>query len=107
MGRMAMVALAALMLTGTPADAAEYLTNVTSQVYQAQGSKKEIAQRANICIAQILAGGTVDAGAFGASKNPSLPMYNRRRFAALFFVLFQRFSELVQIDCRARAGRWR
>ncbi|MCH8615483.1 hypothetical protein LZ016_05130 [Sphingomonas sp. SM33] len=45
----------------TPANAHEYLTSVTSQIYQAQGTKKEIAQRANICIAQHLAGGTVDA----------------------------------------------
>ncbi len=43
------------------AEAREYLTNVTSQVYQTQGTTKEIAQRASICIAQRLAPGTVDA----------------------------------------------
>lgn len=48
-------------LACAPGDAAEYLTSVTSEVYQAQGTKREIALRANTCIAQHLAGGTVDA----------------------------------------------
>lgn len=45
----------------TPAQAAEYLTSVTSAVYQTQGSQKEIAQRATTCIAQHLAAGTTDS----------------------------------------------
>jgi|GEM_PF-1186744 len=45
----------------TPAHAAEYLTEITSEVYQAEGTSKEIAQRANTCISQHLAPGTTDA----------------------------------------------
>lgn len=46
---------------GSPAAAAEYLTEVSSQVYQTAGTPREIATRANTCIAQHLAPGTVDA----------------------------------------------
>lgn len=55
------LAAGALILTATPAAAHDYLTSVTSQVYQTQGTQKEIAQRASICIAQTLGAGTVDA----------------------------------------------
>jgi hypothetical protein len=41
--------------------AAEYLTSVTSQVYQAAGTPKELATRANTCISQHLAPGTTDS----------------------------------------------
>ncbi|KUO54673.1 MAG: hypothetical protein APF78_03880 [Sphingomonadales bacterium BRH_c3] len=46
--------------TSTPAYAAEYLTSVTSEVFQAQGSPREIAARANTCIAVHLSSGSAD-----------------------------------------------
>lgn len=44
-----------------PVGAAEYLTSVSSEVYQTTGTPREIATRANTCISQHLAPGTVDA----------------------------------------------
>jgi hypothetical protein len=44
-----------------PAGAAEYLTSVTSEVFQTSGTPREIATRASTCISQHLAPGTVDA----------------------------------------------
>lgn len=41
--------------------AAEYLTSLTSDVFQAQGTPKAIATRASTCISQHLAPGTVNA----------------------------------------------
>jgi hypothetical protein len=41
--------------------AAEYLTSVISEVYQASGTPKEIATRATTCISQHLAPGTTDS----------------------------------------------
>ncbi|MEL7755453.1 hypothetical protein AAG601_06630 [Citromicrobium bathyomarinum] len=48
-------------LVATPVLANEYLTEITSEVYQTEGSPREIAQRANTCISQHLAPGTTDA----------------------------------------------
>lgn len=45
----------------SPAAAAEYLTEVTSQVYQTPGTSRELATRAQTCIAQNLRPGTVNA----------------------------------------------
>lgn len=52
-----------LVLAGlsAPAGAAEYLTSVTSEVYQTAGTPKEIATRASTCISQHLAAGTTDS----------------------------------------------
>ncbi|MEL7706858.1 hypothetical protein AAG593_07905 [Citromicrobium bathyomarinum] len=47
--------------TATPALAAEYLTNVTSEVYETTGTPREIATRASTCISQHLAPGTTDS----------------------------------------------
>lgn len=55
------IIIAALIGAPSQAEAADYLTSVTSEVYQTQGTKREIAVRANTCIAQRLAPGTVDA----------------------------------------------
>ncbi len=44
-----------------PAEAAEYLTTVSSEVYQTTGTQREIATRASTCISKHLAPGTVDA----------------------------------------------
>jgi hypothetical protein len=61
MKRSSFATFAALGALGaTPALAAEYLTEVTSEVYQADGTPREIAQRANTCISQHLAPGTTD-----------------------------------------------
>lgn len=46
--------------TTAPAYAAEYLTSVTSEVFQTQGSPREIASRANTCIAVHLSSGSAD-----------------------------------------------
>jgi hypothetical protein len=55
-----LVAIAALT-SPAPALAHDYLTSVTSQVFQAQGTPREIASRANICMSQLLASGMVSA----------------------------------------------
>lgn len=54
-------AIVLLMCLTTPAHAREYLTNVTSEVYQTAGSPHDLAARANRCIAQHLTPGRVDA----------------------------------------------
>lgn len=54
-------ALIAFAAVSSPVAAAEYLTEVTSQVYQTAGTPKEIATRAQTCIAQNLRSGTVNA----------------------------------------------
>lgn len=53
----------AFCVSGT-AIAAEYLTEVTSEVYQTGGTPREIATRAQTCMAQHLAPGTVNAQLF-------------------------------------------
>lgn len=49
------------LTSATAALAAEYLTTVTSEVYQTTGTPKEIATRASTCISQHLAPGTTDS----------------------------------------------
>jgi len=58
--RRLIIALLAVSLC-TVASAHDYLTSITSQVYQTQGTPREIATRASTCISQHLAGGTVNA----------------------------------------------
>lgn len=59
------VVIAAIATTlahlSAPALAADYLTEVTSEVYETTGTPREIATRANVCIAQYLAPGTTNA----------------------------------------------
>ncbi len=50
-----------LACTAAPAFAADYLTEVTSEVYQTTGTAREIATRASTCISQNLKPGTTDA----------------------------------------------
>lgn len=54
--------MAGLVLLGSPTSvlAAEYLTSVTSEVFQTTGTPKEIATRANTCISQNLTRGSTD-----------------------------------------------
>lgn len=65
------LATALAMLAGTPAIAAEYLTELTSDVYQAPGTAQEIAQRAMTCISRNLAPGRVDAQLIVSSDLPN------------------------------------
>jgi hypothetical protein len=58
--RLYLLASAAISCS-TPGLAAEYLTSVTSEVYQAAGTPEEIATRASTCISQHLAPGTTDS----------------------------------------------
>src|SRR5690606_7826440 len=46
--------------TSAPAFAAEYLTSVTGEVFQTQGTPREIAARANTCIAVHLSSGSAE-----------------------------------------------
>lgn len=57
--RLAIVTLA--VAAPTTGHSAEYLTKVTSPVYEAQGSPKDLATRARTCISQHLAAGTTDS----------------------------------------------
>lgn len=52
-----LVSLAVAIAAATSAQAAEYLTEVASEVYQAEGSTREIATRAQTCMSQHLASG--------------------------------------------------
>lgn len=52
-----MSAIAIGSMAATSAQAAEYLTEVTSEVYQTQGTTSEIAARARTCMSQHLASG--------------------------------------------------
>lgn len=56
-----MASFIASVATASPLSAAEYLTDLTSQVYQTSGTPREIAVRAQTCIAQNLRPGTVNA----------------------------------------------
>lgn len=51
----------AVIGAGTGAPAAEYLTEVTSEVFQTAGTPREIAQRASTCISQNLRPGETSA----------------------------------------------
>lgn len=58
--RYPMIAIIALGVAA-PAHPAEYLTSVSSEVFQTPGTPRELATRAITCISQHLAPGTVDA----------------------------------------------
>lgn len=89
-----LASFAIAMVATTSAQAAEYLTEVTSEVYQAQGTTSEIAARARTCMSQHLASGVtggeliisadLDAGiivANSAIEYGSLPRWKiRSRF---------------------------
>lgn len=60
--RCAIWGLAALATgSAAPTFAADYLTDVTSEVYQAAGTPRELATKANVCISQHLAPGSTDS----------------------------------------------
>ena len=95
------ILLAAL---ASPASAADYLTEVTSQVYQAQGTPKEIATRASICIAQTLRPGAVNAPQIVSSdlENGIIVAQNALRFGSL-----PEWQIRSRFTFEAREGRFR
>ena len=97
----AVIALAAL---ASPAAAAEYLTEVTSQVYQTPGTPKELATRASTCIAQNLRPGTVNAQQIVSSNldNGIIVAQNALRFGAL-----PEWQIRSRFTFEAREGRFR
>ena len=54
-------ALIGLCIVGSRVEAAELISDVTSQVYESSGTAREIASRASTCIAQNLRPGRTDA----------------------------------------------
>lgn len=97
----AMMGLAAL---ASPAAAAEYLTEVTSQVYQTPGTPKELATRAQTCIAQNLRPGTVNAQQIVSSDldNGIIVAQNALRFGSL-----PEWQIRSRFTFEAREGRFR
>ena len=97
----AVIALAAL---ASPAAAAEYLTEVTSQVHQTPGTPKEIATRASTCIAQNLRPGTVNAQQIVSSDlgNGIIVAQNALRFGSL-----PEWQIRSRFTFEAREGRFR
>ena len=97
--------LIALATLASPAAAAhEYLTEVTSQVYQTQGTPKEIATRAQTCIAQNLRSGTVNAPQIVSSDldNGVIVAQNALRFGSL-----PEWQIRSRFTFEARDGRFR
>ena len=97
----AIIGLAAL---ASPAAAAEYLTEVTSQVYQTPGTPKELATRASTCIAQNLRPGTVNAQQIVSSDldNGIIVAQNALRFGSL-----PEWQIRSRFTFEAREGRFR
>ena len=97
----AVIALAAL---ASPAAAAEYLTEVTSQVYQTPGTPQELATRASTCIGQNLRPGTVNAQQIVSSNldNGIIVAQNALRFGAL-----PEWQIRSRFTFEAREGRFR
>ena len=98
------VALLSLAVVASPAAAAEYLTDVTSQVYQTPGTPKEIATRAQICIAQHLRSGTVSAPQVVTSDldNGTIVAQNALKFSHL-----NEWQIRSRFTFEAREGRFR
>lgn len=97
-------ALAVLAAVASPAAAAEYLTEVNSQVYQTPGTPKEIAMRASTCIAQNLRSGTVNAPQIVSSDLDSgvIVAQNALRFGSL-----PEWQIRSRFTFEARDGRFR
>jgi hypothetical protein len=97
------VALFAVAGAG-PAVAAEYLTVVTSEVYQTPGTPKEIATRASTCISQHLAAGTTDAQLIISSDLDGGTIVAR---SALEYGSLPRWKIRSRFTLEARDGRFR
>jgi len=98
------IAILVLAALASPAAAAEYLTEVTSQVYQTPGTPKEIATRAQTCIAQNLRSGTVNAPQTVSSDldNGIIVAQNALRFGSL-----PEWQARSRFTFEAREGRFR
>ncbi len=99
--------LGALIVLGalaSPAAAADYLTEVSSQVYQTPGTTREIAMRANTCIAQNLRSGTVNAPQIVSSDLESgvIVAQNALKFGSL-----PEWQIRSRFTFEAREGRFR
>jgi hypothetical protein len=87
-----------------PALAAEYLTVVTSEVYQAVGAPKELATRASTCISQHLAPGTTDSQLIISSDLDGGVIVAR---SALEYGSLPRWKIRSRFTLEAREGRFR
>lgn len=96
--------LVILSSLASPAVAADYLTEVTSGVYQTPGSPREIAAKASTCIAQHLRPGTVDAQQIVSSDldNGVIVAQNALRFGGL-----PEWKIRSRFTFEAREGRFR
>jgi hypothetical protein len=101
--RCSFLALAALG-SSSPAFAAEYLTTLTSDVYQTNGSPKEIATRATTCISQHLSAGTADAQLIISSDLDGGVIVARN---ALEYGSLPRWKIRSRFTFEARDGRFR
>ena len=97
-------ALIFLAMLASPAAAAEYLTEVNSQVYQTSGTPREIATKASTCIAQHLRSGTVDAQQIVSSDldNGTVVAQSALRFGSL-----PEWKIRSRFTFEAREGRFR
>ena len=88
----------------SPASAHEYLTELTSAVYQAQGTPRDIAARAQNCIAQNLRSGTVNAPQIVSSDldHGVVVAQNALRFGSL-----PEWQIRSRLTFEAREGRFR
>jgi hypothetical protein len=86
------------------ASAAEYLTDVTSEVYQFAGTPKDTATRANTCISQHLAPGTTDSQLIISSDLEGGVVVARN---ALEYGNFPRWKIRGILTFEARDGRFR
>ena len=93
-----------LSVTSAPARAAEYLTAISSEVYPTQGTAREIAVRANTCMSQHLAPGTVDAQLIISSDLDGGTVVAR---SALEYGNLPRWKVRSRFTFEARDGRFR
>ena len=97
--------LIVLSILSTPAVAKDYLSEVTSQIYQTSGTPREIATRASTCIAQNLGPGTIDAQLIVSSDldNGVVVANNALRF----FAKWNEWKIRSRFTFEAREGRFR
>lgn len=98
--------LAAVLLAGVPTTAlpAEYMTEVTSEVYQTTGTPREIATRATTCMSQHLAPGTTDSQLIISSDLDGGVIVAR---SAVDYGSFPRWQVRSRFTLEAREGRFR
>lgn len=105
--KLAVPTLGALMIAAggaVPVSAAEYLTTVTSEVYETEGTPKEIATRATTCISQHLAPGSADGTVIISSDLDGGIVVARN---ALEYGSLPRWKIRSRFTFEARDGRFR